>query len=425
MNRDHSQLLIDIQKKSNIIVTNVRDVKYLKEEIESYRDLKIGYNTLRRLFGFLKQTVPSLGTLNTLAEYLDCKSYSNYINNNLNFDEWDFQQRLLLIKGSNFFNEDVIHTINSGIEYRNNIVYVAYFIANYIQENNIKIVSKIFKKIRFDRLSNSDLLKFATIITHSFNRIDKAKAVLIYENLMKHKSFRNSVPLLYVDYSNLSTIYFKILELIEKHTNNNSDLFFVALMRFYKVFYTSDLLIEENIQFPENFNTFYPVLQGRYFAYRIMASNPVDDSLKKLLFSACKTTKVSLLVEEVIPALIIKEEYEILSELSETFYEEIFESDNWSTKTTNSFFLIALANINWYHKTIQIAKKNLELIALEKVELSYYDYIAMFYYQTQVKISHTENDKKTNTNAYLSLKKIVIKTGYSRFIKVTQKYILD
>ena len=91
MNLDHSQLLIDVQKKSNIIVNNVGDIKYLKEAIESTNNLKIGYNTLRRLFGFLNKTKPSLSTLNTLAYYLEFSSFTNYLNNKLNFDEWYFQ----------------------------------------------------------------------------------------------------------------------------------------------------------------------------------------------------------------------------------------------------------------------------------------------------------------------------------------------
>jgi hypothetical protein len=38
MNLDYSQLLIDVQKKSNIIVNNVGDIKYLKEAIESFNN---------------------------------------------------------------------------------------------------------------------------------------------------------------------------------------------------------------------------------------------------------------------------------------------------------------------------------------------------------------------------------------------------
>ena len=88
MNKNDSQLLIDVQKKSKINVINIRDVKYLQEEIESFNDLKIGFNTLRRLFGFIKTTTPSVATLNTLANYLEYRSYSNYLNNRENFEEW-------------------------------------------------------------------------------------------------------------------------------------------------------------------------------------------------------------------------------------------------------------------------------------------------------------------------------------------------
>ena len=53
MKNNSTQILIDIQKKSGITVENVRDIKNLKEEIEASGTVQIGYNTLRRLFGFL------------------------------------------------------------------------------------------------------------------------------------------------------------------------------------------------------------------------------------------------------------------------------------------------------------------------------------------------------------------------------------
>lgn len=425
MTIDHSQLLIDVQKKSNIIVTNVRDVKYLKEAIEANRDLKIGYNTLRRLFGFLKQTTPSISTLNTLARFLEYKSYTNYINTKVNFDEWYFQQKLLLIQQSNTINEGDIKAINSAILLRQNIVFVAYFISSLIENNNLNILNKFFKKIDFRTFSDSNLLKFATIVTHSFYRIEHTKAITIYQDLIAYKSFRNTVPLLYIDYSNLNTIYIKVLDLVEKHTTVDSDIIFIALMRFYKQFYTNAVFENIKIELPNDFSEFHPVLKGRYFAYKIMSSNTVDDALKRLIFIACKTNKINLFLEEVIPALLIKEEYEILTELSEKFYEDIFESDDWSTITTNSIFLIALANVNWHSNAIKMAKKNLELVNLEQVELSYYDYVSLFYYHTKMKISHSENDKKTNASALLMLNQIVLKTGFSKFNSVSEKHIID
>lgn len=424
MNNNHAYLLIDIQKQSNIHVTNTRDLKYLKDEIESFNDLKIGYNTLRRLFGFLKKTTPTISTLNTLSKYLGHNSYTNYLNSNLKLNEWYFQQKLLLIQRSNNITEDDLKIINNGMSYRNNIISVAYYISNLIQVNNITLLNIIFEKLLLNNILIHNLLKFATIITHSFYSINEDKALVIYTSLTKHENFRDSVPLLYIDYSNLNTLYNKVLELVKKYSVKESDLFFVSLMQFYKQFYTEDKLNTVQINQPKHFTDFYPVLQGRYFAYKIMLSNTVDPTLKRLIFTACKTNNAHSIVEEVIPSLIIKEEYEILNELSEKFYEDIFESFRWSNSSGNAIYLIGLANINCHQNSIKNAKKNLELIKLEEVELSYYDYISLFYYLTKIKISHLDNDIETNSSAYTILKQLVLKTGFQKFLDVSKEYIL-
>jgi hypothetical protein len=425
MNLDHSQLLIDVQKKSNIIVNNVGDIKYLKEAIESFNNLKIGYNTLRRLFGFLNKTKPSLSTLNTLANYLEFRSFTNYLKDNLNFDEWYFQQQLLLIQQTNDLNEEGIQTINTGILYNKNIIFVAYFISNLIQRNNLKTLNKLFEKIELSKPKFSELLKFATIITHSFYSLSEKRALTIYSDLIKHESFRNTVPLLYVDYSYLRGIYSKVLTLIKKESPIKSDLFFVALMDCYRQFYTGGICENYEIKRPENFSTFNEVLKGRFYSYKIMLSSAVDSSLKEELFKECKTAKINMFLEEVIPALLIKEEYKILTKLSDKFYEQIFESDNWSDYTMSSIYLIALANINWYSNNISTAKGNLELVVLEKVELSYYDYVSLFYYQTKIKISYLESDAIANAASFLILEKLVLKTSFIKFLEISKKYLLN
>jgi hypothetical protein len=425
MNLDHSQLLIDVQKKSNIIVNNVGDIKYLKEAIESFNNLKIGYNTLRRLFGFLNKTKPSLSTLNTLSNYLEFTSFTNYLKDNLNFDEWYFQQQLLVIQQTNDLNEEGIQTINTGLLYNKNIIFVAYFVSNLIHRNNLKTLNKLFEKIELSRPKFSELLKFATIITHSFYSLNEKRALTIYSDLIKYESFRNTVPLLYIDYSHLTGIYFKVLTLIKKESSVKSDLFFVALMDCYMQFYTGDICENQDIKRPEAFSTFNPVLKGRFYSYKIMLSSVIDSSLKEELFKECKTTKVSMFLEEVIPALLIKEEYEILAKLSDKFYEQIFESDYWSDNTMSSIYLIALANINWCSNNISMAKGNLELVVLEKVELSYYDYVSLFYYQTKIKISYLESDAITNAASFLILKKLVIKTGFIKFLEISKKHLLN
>ena len=377
------------------------------------------------MFGFLNKTKPSLSTLNTLSNYLEFTSFTNYLKDNLNFDEWYFQQQLLLIQQTNDLNEEGIQTINIGILYNKNIIFVAYFISNLIQKNNLNTLNKLFEKIELSKPEFSELLKFATIITHSFYSLSEKRALTIYSDLIKHESFRNTVPLLYVDYSHLRGIYSKVLTLIKKESPIKSDLFFVALMDCYRQFYTGGICENYEIKRPENFSTFNEVLKGRFYGYKIMLSSVIDSSLKEELFKECKTAKINMFLEEVIPALLIKEEYKILTKLSDKFYEQIFESDNWSDYTMSSIYLIALANINWYSNNISTAKGNLELVVLEKVELSYYDYVSLFYYQTKIKISYLESDAIANAASFLILEKLVLKTSFIKFLEISKKYLLN
>ena len=196
-------------------------------------------------------------------------------------------------------------------------------------------------------------------------------------------------------------------------------------MDFYRQFYSRDICKNHEIKRPETFSTFNEVLKGRFYSYKIMLSSAIDRSLKEELFKEYKTAKVSKFLEEVIPALLIKEEYKILTQLSDKFYEQIFELDYWSDNTVSSIYLIALANINWYSNNIPKVKGNLELVVLEKVELSYYDYISLFYYQTKIKISHLEVDEITNTASFLIIEKLVLKTGFIKFLEISKKHLLN
>ncbi len=423
MKNDFTQLLIDVQKKSGITVDNVRDIRNLKEEIESQTNTKIGYNTLRRFFGFLPKTVPSKSTLTLLSNYLGFVSYSNYINNKLNFDEWYFQQKLIKIQLNDELDESIISLIDIGLKNKNNIVAVANYIGYLISRNNIKALKYIFNSLNFKNLTDGECLKFSTIITFNLLTIDKEKALRIYKELIPIKSFCNLVPSFYVDYTNLGGIYFDVLLLIKELSSQASDKFFVSLMHYYKHYYFSEKT-EDDIIIPSDFESYHHVLKGRYLGYLILKSKGIDNELEKYIFYEFRKNQISLLSQEVITSLIIKEEYKLLSMLYEKYYEDIFESSSWTYKTTNSINLIGLANVNWFNTMYASAKNNLDLVELDKIELGYFDYISMFYYLTYVKISYSENDLKSNKLALDSLYKIIKRTNFILFDYVASRYTL-
>jgi hypothetical protein len=425
MYNDYSQLLIDVQKKSNITVTTIRDVKYLKEELDAVTNKPLGFNTLRRLFGFLDKTVPSLATLNTLSIYLGFSSFSSYKNNQSNYSEWYFQQSLLRMQKLKRIGKEEIHKINIGLLDEKNIVFLAYFLSFQIEKNNIEILKAVFKHVDFKQVTGTQFHKFSTTISLSLLNIPEKKALSIYESLIHYDTFRNNIPLLFIDYTNLNSRYFKILSIIEKNAANESDIFFVSLMRFYKYYYSEhESFLNYEIKKPKEFSSFYSVLKGRFYGYCILQSQKVNPKLKKEIFDACSSNRVSFFLEEIIPALIIKEEYDVLKEIMDKYYEELFESDIWSSTTTSAIYLIALSNSNWHAASYARAKRNLELVDLEVVEIGYYDYLVLFYYFTKLKISFSENEIDTNHNTLKNLKLHVKKTGFKLFLSLAKEFSL-
>ena len=422
MQDNYAQLLLDVQKKSNITINKSRDLRFLKEEIEENSESGIGFNTLRRLFGFLEKTEPNISTLNILAVYLGFSSYSAYKNNIINYDDWYFQQNLQRIQSTNTVTKEDIETIRIGLLNAANTVYFAYFFSYFIERNNISTLEDIVRLIPDKYTSETNGLKFATIVSLSLYRIDEKNAYNIYKRLIKYDNFRYNVPLLFIDYSNLHNKYSKILTIIKKQSKKEDDILFVELMRFYWKFYSSKEYLHIEIKKPDKFDTFHPVLQGRYYSYLLLKSEDSDSSIEKKIMFDCKKSikknsvyQISFLLEEIIPSLIFKKNFAFLNELVDAFYEEILEMDSWYSKTGHALSLIAMANLNIQKDNLTMAQINLNLVELEKVELSYSDYVSLFYYKTQLQITYLRNAKDDNKKTKLILEKLIQITKFTKF----------
>jgi len=421
-----SQILIDIQKKSGIRVESVRDIKNLKEEIEASIGVQIGYNTLRRLFGFLPKTVPSSATLNILSKYLGFTSYSNYINNKLNYDEWYFQIKMLRLQlNENALEENELIGFNASLQNENNIIAVANHVCFLIEKNKIDSLIVFFTFFDYQKLSDSALTKFALLTTFSFYKLETKVALNIYKVLISFESFRNSGPLCFIDYSHLNGYYLEVIKMINKCNANESDFLFTSLMAFYQKFYSNEDYSAVLIDLPQKSESLYPVLLGRYYGYKIFRTEKTDASLENSIKKELKTTQPHLFLIEIVPALVLKEEYDFLNSIIDTYYEELFEVDRWSSKSAVANYLIGIASVNINTGNLKAAKNNLAFVELDKIELAYTDYITLFYYLTKIKLYFYEKDlHKVNEN-YSLLKTLATKIGFYKFITVAQKYIED
>lgn len=424
MKNDSTQIVIDIQKKSGITVENAKDIKNLKEEIEASGAVKIGYNTLRRLFGFLPKTVPSSATLTILSKYLGFASYSNYRNNKLNYDEWYFHIKMLRLQlNENVLEKSEVSQFNDSLQNENNIIAVANHVCFLIEKNKIDSLVVFFTFFNYQKLTDNALTKFALLTTFSFYKLETQVALTIYKVLIQYESFRNSGPLCFIDYSHLNGYYIEVIKMINELNANESDFLFTSLMKFYQKFYSNEDHSAILIDYPKKAEQIYPVLLGRYYGYKILSVEKIDKLLENSIKKELKSTKHHLFLIEIVPALVLKEEYDFLDLIIEKYYEEILEVDRWTSKSTVANYLIGLASVNIHKGNLKAAKNNLDLVELDKIELAYTDYITLFYYLTKIKLYFYEKDfYKVNEN-YSKLKKIADKIGFYKFITIAQKYI--
>ena len=185
MLKEYSQILIDIQKKSRITIHKISDVKNLKNEIQGVTNKNISFNTLRRLFGYLPRTTPSQATLKILANYLGYTSYSNYLFNKKNYDDWYFKMKMLRLQLSNkVLTKEQVSLFNFGLDNNDNIVSVGSYISFLIEQNNINSLKVFYKNFNYEKLSNSNISKLSIIITFGFYKLSDKKILEIYKELI-------------------------------------------------------------------------------------------------------------------------------------------------------------------------------------------------------------------------------------------------
>ncbi len=193
-------------------------------------------------------------------------------------------------------------------------------------------------------------------------------------------------------------------------------------MEAYKLFYSNEPLKKSKIKLPSNYKTFFPVLVSRYFGYLIFFEKKLTKNLKTKIKKELNEFGTKLFLIEIIPALILKEEFIFLEELLDEYYEDIFENDTWAAEGFMSNMLIGLANVNINSKRLKAAKINLNLINLDKIELGYADYLTLFYNLTWLKISVLEN-KKDEINFYFDeITKTSNEIGFHKFAEIAKQY---
>jgi hypothetical protein len=416
-----NQFRLDIQKKIGYRIENISELKMVQEAIEWNTKKKISFNTLRRFFGFLRNTKPNLNTLNTLSQFIGYENYSAYQKNNLKDSDWFVWTQTIKLELSETLNESDIYWLESQQKTTDYHLKVASIIKTFVYKKKYNILNQFFDD-RIFKFEEANQLKLATNICLLFRSLNEKDISIIIKEITPNKLFRENILHWFVDYSCFNGYYGDFINEATKFASPDShESLFCDLILNYNQFLVGKPNLKK-IDLNRVKPDFFIVLKGRCYAYNLIyfyeqkSSNEYEKTWDKFLILLNKSEQINLLTIEIFPALLLIKDFEKTNYLIQNYYEELLTLENWSGYTFQAMILVTQTLHLIQEKKIKEAKIGFDLIDLTMFSFSYYDYIKLFYliakYQLELALS-------SNT-IYLSdiqeeYKSIAIKTGFKRF----------
>lgn len=420
-NSTHSHLKIDLQKRIGLAIVKPIHVKLLQEAIENTTKETVGFNTLRRLFGFLEETSPNRNTLNVLSVFLGYKSYSDYKKNYLKDNEWFIWMKMIVIEGRKTISEDDFLWLQTQISTQDYHLKIASIIKAYVYKQNFKALNQIFDS-RLFIIEEHDKNKLSLNICLLFQNLSVQKNKLVMKHIVKNTVFRENILHWFIDYSYFNGYYGAFIEEALKHTiKGDSEELFCELIINYTSYLsgktTLNLIPIERIE-----DSYYDVLKSRCYAYNLIYFNHHNDRLayKKtwsvFLQNINAINRINLYTLEIIPALIILKDFEKISYLIATYYEELLDFDNWSSHNVQSNVLMAYIITLLKEKKIKEANKSLSSVNLSRVNPSYHNYNKIFYLIIKYHIGVVEKIPITQLyHIEIEYSNLIDKMGFHKF----------
>lgn len=418
---NYNQLRIDIQKQIGYRIENLTELKMVHEAIEWNTKKKIGFNTLRRFFGFLKETTPNLNTLNILSQFVGYENFSNYQKKYLKDNDWLVWTQTIKIELSETISENEKEWLESQQNTDDYHLKIASIIKTYIYKKNYTVLNQFFDA-RIFKFEEANQLKLAANICLLFRSLNIEDLTIAIENITSNQLFRENILHWFVDYSNFNGYYGAFIKEAQKHAipNSHEDLFYDLILN-----YNSYLSYSSNLK-PVDLNRLQPdffiVLKGRCFAYNLLYFNEqknkteYEKTWNNFLILLNKSDQINLLTIELFPALVLIKDFEKTNYLIQNYYEELLTIENWSGYPSQAMILLTQTLHLIKEAKIKEAKIGFDLIDLSKFSLSYSDYIKLFYlitkYHLAIALSSNEKELFKIQTEYES---IANQTGFKRF----------
>jgi len=421
----------EINQKLGFEIRRQSDVRYLHQSIISENNLIIGFNTLRRFFGFLPERVPQLKTLEVLAQFLGYASYShflNFVNKNQNWYHWTFVNDFENLESISAAQIQQLIALKSHPDY---VLFLSHIIKAFIRRNRIDLLKIIFSNpdIHFDlNVQNLEVGKLAYGVGGLLRTLPKSHYEGLEPLLSDAYVFKTHILDFHIDYAHFKGYYGYLNSARFAHDTQPNHRIFINLIKNYHLFLSGKSSFEAYHPKVSNQNIF-SVLYGRLLGYQLLAQHfkykqPLDTMLSEIIKIGEQYPKILFYIE-VFPAFIFTKQLDALEMILKRYSKELFENFTWQFYTSRNVYLIAHALVELKKQNYKKARYSLNQIQLNvSTSNAYYHYLKLFY-----NIAAYQLEKHTTANPVLLLEvqkdyqSLVKTTGFKRFnLTLLKKY---
>ena len=393
----------EIENKLDQKILNRGDCELLSNAILETIDIKISYNTIRRLFGLAANVKANKNTLNTLVKFIGYKNYIHFTQTYLQEEKHNLS--VLVFRAVYHADKaEIIKLVqNTKSSHEDFVSFIIILTRELLYNKEYSILNQVFEleELAYENFSYSEVL----FIGNSIGLLLR-KQNLRDQAFINNTNFLRCVYLTFVDYSNLNGYYADWTKIINKSKKTKELEIFTKAIQEFRNFLNIKTVKDSFKELAFN-TTLHPILCSRLLSVKIIANKyddlePILDKYYQIhskhkskifeysfeLFITAITTKNMALMRYIIDLI-------DLSKNQHLFFSE---------ERKNLFYLMAMF---YYKLTKNISKKNkyMKLFILNTIRYSYKDYIKLLQDVFLYSEARTEPLKKSIKNDYVQLNK--------------------
>lgn len=403
-----NQLRKAVEAKFGKPITKQLDVQCLKDDIVFETSNILGYNTLRRSFGFLKSVEASRRTLQILSNYVGYRSYNHFLKrdteNRLGADWIDLQMWL----SKKDFAKERFGFLEKYRDKDYFHLFVSHVIKSLIDQGNWVCLSYLFENTRlFDNHHRTVIPRIATSLHFSLVNFPKRKIQKI-SRLLKNKSFRDVSLYAWVDYDEANGYFGDLVRYSEEHVETEDEVLFTKL-------YLAKIDFLNQSDFEIDFNAIkvskncHSILYGRCFSMQLVCLPKQSKKIKRqILSTAKKINNKNEFFQEIMPVLMLLRDVDFIEEIFNFHYDELIGYIHWDHVSIERYNIIALIIVNLNKGQLKNNKLLFEYFDKNKVFHVNDKYHKMFYLIARYhheRLSKNDTDFKQIKSEYQRLAK--------------------